>query len=372
MPKGDKKYSDVCKRFMQIFIISMILRRQLRIYDGGFAHKSYNVGIMDMMIHRKNQLRVYIMAGITRSLMLKLVGSTWSCNHHQPLMMRMMRIMICRILVVTIPCLEVVYLPRSLGSGGAAEPHLHLPNELLVEVILSPGEKLKSVERYKDSLMSKVTEVISRGNVECELTVFEKSVKATITLENPEYLDRVKNILKIFQVDTTKNGKQHMCKLSVKVVQPKKSDKFMDPSLRLPDFDPKPLENYEKHMPTCGFMSREPSTKHPAFMDTRFLDMSGYFSTFGGGVYLKTPVKHTRRANVYERRDTLGSGCPSLRIAHPDCPGLLEKCLDMCGTANPSFEQHWKPNGYVDIPEEILSNPNFWKFWNCGFIPIGK
>jgi hypothetical protein len=357
------KYSHFCNRFMEMFIISMIFRRKLRIYDGGFAHKSYNVGIMDMMIHRKNKLRVYIMAGITRSLMLRLVGSTWSCNHHQPLMMRMMRIMICRILVVTIPCLEVVYLPRSLGSGGAAEPHLHLPNELLVEVILSPGEKLKSVERYKDSLMSKVREVISRVNVECEVTVFEKSVKATITLENPEYLDRVKNILKIFQVETTKNGKQHMCKLSVKVVQPKKSDQFMDPSLRLPVFDKELLENLLKN-----FGENSESSIHPSFLDDRFLHMSGLFN-LSDIVYLRAPVRNTRRANVYRRLDTLGLGFHSFRIAHPGCPGLLDKCLDMCRTASPSYEQNWKHVCNVDIPEEILRNS---KFWNCGFLAIEK
>jgi len=39
MPKGDKKYSDVCKRFMRMFIISMIFCQQLRIYDEGIYTK---------------------------------------------------------------------------------------------------------------------------------------------------------------------------------------------------------------------------------------------------------------------------------------------------------------------------------------------
>jgi len=151
-------------------------------------------------------------------------------------------------------------------------------------------------------------------------------------------------------------------------VQPKKSDDYVDPRSLLPDFNPKLLENYVKNIPTCELGSVEPSTKHPAFMTERFLYGSGYFNRLGE-ICLDTPVKNTRRANMYKRRDTLGSGCSSIRIAHPDCPGLLEKCIDMCGTANPSFEQHWKPHGYVDIPEEILRNPIC---WSCNFFAIGK
>jgi hypothetical protein len=367
MPKGDKKYKKylpLCNKFMEMFIISMIFRQQLRISDRELSHKSYNVGIMDMMIHRKNQFRVYVMAEITRLLMLKLVGSNH--YHHQPLMMIMMKIIISRILVVTIPCLEVVYLPRSLGSGGgAANPHLHLPNKLLVEVILSPGEKLKSVERYKDALISRVREVISRGDVECKVAVSEKSVKSTITLENQEYLDQVKNILKIFQVETTKNGKQHMCKLSVKVVQPKKGDKYVDPKSLLPDFDPEILEKRKKSF-GAGITYKE--GVYSSFLRMDFLTCSGLFGSPYGIPYLKPPygpVKDTRRVRVYSQKDTLGTGQDQMRIAHPDCPGITEKCLDMCkrwtsDLPTPPSEHGYVCMGMMDMPIVFLNTREFW------------
>jgi hypothetical protein len=254
----------------------------------------------------------------------------------------------------------------SKSSGGAAAssadtPHLHRPNKLLVEVFFVKGQDPLSEEKLMLLLEPKVSGV-SRGDIKYEFTHSKKSIKVTIIFENHEYLERVKNILKTtFQTELKR-------KISVEVVQPKKSDDYVDPRSLLPDFDPKLIENYVKHMPTCGLGSVEPSTKHPAFMEDRFLYMSGCFR-ISDRVYLKTPVRNTRRANVYERRDTLGACSPSLRIAHPDCPGLLEKCLDMCGTANSSFEQHWKPHGYVDIPEEILRNPIC---WSCNFFAIGK
>jgi hypothetical protein len=357
MPKGGKKYLGVCKIFMEMFIISMIFRQKLHICDGGFAHKSYNVGIMDMMIHQNNRLQVYVMAGIARSLILKLMGGTRSCNHHYQLMMRMMRTIICRILVVTIPCLDVVYSPLSFGSdgGAAATPHIHPPNKLRVEVRLCPDEKLQREDRFKMSLMSKIARVCER-NIECEVTVSEKLVTVFLTFEDPRSLDRVKKILKTYQVETIKNGKPNMRKLSVKVVQSKKSDKSL-----LLDFDPELLKKLKKQ-----FGEVSVSVHHPSFLDENFLVMSGLFYVIDT-VSLKTLVKKTRRAKVYRRPDLFGIRMFDFRVAHPDCPGLPEKCKDMCETLSFSYEYCWKYIGDVDLPEVILCDPEFWK---RGFQPI--
>lgn len=359
MPKGDKKYLDVCKRFMEMFIISMIFRQQLRICDRGFAHKSYNVGIMDMMIHQNNRLQVYVMAGIARSLILKLMGATLSCNHHHQLMMRTMRTIICRILAVTIPCLDVVYSPLSFGSAGgaAATPHIHPPNKLRVEVRLCPGEKLQRKDQFKMSLMSKVAQVYKR-NIECEVNVSEKLVEVFLTFEDPGSLDRVKKILKTSQVETIKNGNPNMRTLSVEVVKPKKSDKSL-----LLDFDPELLKKLKKQ-----FGKVSDSVHHPSFLDENFLEMSGLFYVIDT-VFLKTLVKKTRRAKVYMRPDPFGVRMFDFRVAHPDCPGLPEKCKDMCETLSFSYEYCWKYIGDVDLPEVILCDPEFWK---RGFQPIEK
>jgi hypothetical protein len=57
------------------------------------------------------------------------------------------------------------------------------------------------------------------------------------------------------------------------------------------------------------------------------------------------------------------------RIAHPDCPGLPQKCVDMCNNEDQTHEQGWSYIGDVDIPEEIRSSP---ECWDHGFFPIEK
>jgi len=251
----------------------------------------------------------------------------------------------------------------STGGAATTTPHIHPPNKLLVEVKLVQDE-VCPVDRFEMSLMSTVAQV-SRGKVDCEVTVSKKSVKAIITFENPEYLDRVKKILKTTsQAETIQNGKQHMRKLSVEVVQPKKSDGYVDPKSTLPEFDPDLLKELkgkfgEPELYTDG---------HPSFLKASFLQRSGLFN-ISDIVSLKNQVQPTRRVRVYTRHDTLGAGSGSYRIAHPDCPGLVEKCLDMCGNKSTQFEYMWKYVCDMDMPETILCSPEFWK--HC-FRPIEK
>lgn len=353
MPKVQKKYLPWCRRFMEMFIISMIFRQQLCIFHDASLHKSYNVGIVDMMIRRKDQLQVYVMAGITRFLTFKLMGATWSYYHPQ-LMMRMKRRIISQILVMTIPCLDVVYSPSSFRSGGgaAATPHLNPPNKLYVVVRLDETEKLKCERLFKMSL-NNFLEASSRRHVECEVTFSENLVEVFLTFEDPGSLGKVKNILKTFEVETLRNKKLCTRKLSVDIVKPKKSDKPL-----LPDFDTELLEKLKKQ-----FGKVSVSDQHSSFLDDNLLFMSNLFC-ISETVFLKTLVNKTRCAKVFRRRGLFGLRKFEFRVAHPDCPGLPEKCKDMCKVFTRSYEYGWEYVCDVDLPEVILRGP---ELWNHGF-----
>ena len=354
MPKVQKKYGPVCRRFMEMFIIFMIFRQQLRNFHDASLHKSYNVGIMDMMIRRKDQLQVYVMAAIARFMIFKLMGATRSRNHHHPLMMRMMRRIISPPLVVMIPRLDVVYSPSFCRSGGgaAATPHLNPPNRLYVEVRLDPGEKLKNKRLFKMSLKT-VLEESSRRPVKCEVTVSENLIIVSLTFEDPRSLGKVKNILKTFEVETLRNKKLCTRKLSVDIVKPKKSDKPL-----LPDFDMELLKMLKKR-----FGKVSVSDQHSSFLNDNFMYMSNIFS-ISDTVYLKTLVNKTRRPKVYRRQGLFGLRKFEFRVAHPDCPGLPEKCKDMCEVFTRSYEYGWEYVCDVDLPQVILDSP---EFWNHGF-----
>ncbi len=350
MPKVQEKYGPVCTRFMEMFIISMIFRQKLRIFHDASLHKSYNVRIVDMMIRRKDQLQVYVMAGITRFLTFKLMGATWS-DYHRKLMMRMTRRIISQILVVTIPRLDVVYSPSSFRSGGGASatPHLNPPNRLYVEVRLDPGEKLKNESLFNMSL-NKVLQESSRRPVKCEVTVSENLIKVFLTFEDPKSLGKVKNILNTFEVETIRSKKPFTRNLSVDIVKPKKSDKPL-----LPDFDMGLLRMLKKQ-----FGKVSVSDQHSSFLDENFLFMSNLFY-ISEKVFLKTLVKDTRCAKVYMRPDPFGVRMFDFRVAHPDCPGLPEKCKDMCEGLTLSYEHGWEYVCDVDLPEVILRGPEFWE-----------
>lgn len=350
MPKGDKKYLPVCNRFMKMFIISMIFRQKLRIDFGASCHKSYNVGMTDMIINRNNQLQVYLMAGITRFLIFKFMGATRSYNHHHLLMMRMMRMIICRIFMVTIHCIDVQYSPSSFGSGGgaAATPHLHPPNKLYGVVKLVPGDKLKSEYRFKMSL-NKLLQEYSRRRVEFEVTFSENLVEFFLTFEDSRSLNRIKNILKTVEVETIANSKSCMRKLAVDIVKPKKSNKPL-----LPDFDTELIKKLKKQ-----FGKVSDSDQHSSFLDDNLLIMSNLF-LITDTVFLKTLVNDTKRAKVYRRQGLFGLREFEFRVAHPDCPGLPEKCKDMCEGLTLSYEHGWEYIDDVDLPKVILDSLELW------------
>jgi hypothetical protein len=210
--------------------------------------------------------------------------------------------------------------------------------------------------------MSKVAQVYKR-NIECEVIFSEESVTLTLILLETSYMGRVKDILKTYQVEIVKNGKLNIRKLSVEVIKPKKSVLTL-----LPDFDPELLAKLKKRF---GKVSDD--SRHPSFLDENFLIRSGLWIIDVDDKYafLKNPVKNTRRLKLYSRPRPVnmyivGHFVSDFRIAHPDCPGLPEKCKNMCETSCFSYESHWKFICEVDVPDVILRSP---EFWDRGFQP---
>jgi hypothetical protein len=265
----------------------------------------------------------------------------------------------------------------SFVSGGSAaastaKPFIRSPNQICVSVAVNPKAKetLKrnTKELFEDFLLLQVGCGSEPGPVTCEITVFsEKLVEAILTLEKPESLDKVKNYLKTkFQVEIIQNKKEQMRKpSSVVVVQPKKGDKYVDPKSLLPDFDPEILEARKKSF-GAGITYKE--GVYSSFLRMDFLTCSGLFGSPYGIPYLKPPygpVKDTRRVMVYSQKDTLGTGQDNMRIAHPDCPGITEKCLNMCKRWTSDLPTQPYEHGYVcmgmmDMPVVFLNTREFW------------
>jgi hypothetical protein len=326
---------------MKMLIISMIFHQQLRICDGKLSHKSDNVVMMSTMLYRTYQLRVYVMAGITRSLIFKLMGTIRSCNHHHPLMMRMMRMIICRISTVTISCLEVVHSHPSLEYGGAATAHMPKSTQLLCSIRVLPGEKVSSMEV---PLRIKVPNAIS-----CEDNVVSgNTVGAVVSFRTPEEAEKAKNLLKTCEIIVTKNGKESKRNPSVEIVKPKMSES--NSALPLPEF-------YVWRL--YGLISQDipmrPEHDHSTWLRKSII-FSGIFRVSGGGIFLDKQVSNTRPARCYTRP----SDTSDYRIAHPDHIGMGNKCIEMCTKNGSSFEYGWTFIGEVDIPEPILQCPKFW------------
>ena len=351
MPKCNKVekkrllYLHMCNRFMKMFIISMIFGKQLRICDGKLFHKSDNVVMMSTMIYRKYQLQVYVMAGMARSLMLRLMGTTRACNHHShhphhpPLMMRMMNMIIRRISTVTISCLDVVHSHPSLEYGGAATAHMPKSTQFLCSIRVLPGEKVSSMEV---PLRIKVPDAISFG----DNVVSGNTVGAVVSFRTPEDAEKAKNLLKTCEIVVTDTkGKECKRNPCVEIVKQKRSD----PKSDLPEFNVWRLDG----LISQGIPMRP--EHEPTWLRDSVI-FSGIFRVSGGGIFLDKPVSNTRPAKCYTR-----PSCTSdYRIAHPDHIGIRNKCTEMCTKNGSSFEYGWTFICEVDIPVPILQCPKFW------------
>ena len=257
---------------------------------------------------------------------------------------------------------------KSLISGGGAAaaahtPHIHQPNKLLVIVSPSKGAKPLYLEGFKASLQDEVSKHARNPIYEYDC---KNPLQVTITIEIKPELDRVKNILKTIY-DTYLKTLNH--RIKIEVVQPKKSDKYVDPKSLLPDFDPTSLNRWlGQTFPGIPLNSFFTSKKNLSFMNTDFLKMTTYFER-ADTISLRTQVKNTRTAKVYKLICMIiWTKTTSWRIAHPDCEGLPDKCLDMCQKRYPTFEQNWRYIGDVQVPEEILNCSACWETGFC--LPI--
>lgn len=94
----------------------------------------------------------------------------------------------------------------------------------------------------------------------------------------------------------------------------------------------------------------------PAWLLDQVIFCPELFRVSGGGISLIEPFANTRPARCYKRP----SDTADYRIAHPDHPGIVKKCVDMCSKGS-GFEHGWTCFCTVEIPVSILENPEFWR-----------
>lgn len=230
------------------------------------------------------------------------------------------------------------------ASGGiAATLHGHKPTELSCFVKLHPGETVSSVTSLTLPLLTKAPKAIG-----CVVTIKEKSAGAVLIFMNPEDAAQAKNPLKTCEIVVTlANKKDYRRKVTVEVVQPKKSEVVVQPVL--PRFDISRLPYVPPH-------TLDQARPILSWLEKTVLYYGGIFIVSGGSISLAEPVSESRRARCYKRP----SDTSDYRIAHPDYPENVAKCVEMCKKNMATFEYGWTFLCEVDIPVPILENPDYW------------
>ena len=232
------------------------------------------------------------------------------------------------------------------GGGSASTLHKHKSTELSCFVKLGPGETVSSESAVELPLLTKAPKAIG-----CVVTIREKYAEAVLIFMNPEDAAQAKNPLKTCEIVVKgANKKDYKRKVTVEVVQPKKSEVVVQPVLprfdisRLPYFSPYTLDPLDKGPPILSWL------------DETVLYYGGIFNVSGGGIFLAEPVSDSRRAMCY----TKSLATTNHRIAHPDYPKNIAKCHEMCKKLNGTYEYGWTFLCQLDIPEPILENSDYW------------
>lgn len=233
------------------------------------------------------------------------------------------------------------------ASGGSAPTlHMHKSTELSCFVKLGPGETVSSASALKLPLLNKAPKATS-----CVVTIRERCAEALLIFMNSGDAAQAKNPLKTCEIIVTgANKKDYRRKVTVEVVQPKKSEVVVQPVLprfdisRLPYVPPYTLDPLDKGPPILSWL------------DNTVLYYGGIFIVSGGSISLAEPVSDSRRAMCY----TKSLATTDYRIAHPDYPKNIAKCVEMCKKNMATFEYGWTYLCEVKIPVPILENPNYW------------
>jgi hypothetical protein len=231
------------------------------------------------------------------------------------------------------------------GGGSAATLHKHKSTELCCSLKLGPGETISSESALESPLLAKAPKAI--GSV---VTIRKKYAEAVLIFTNSEDAAQAKNPLKTCEIVVKgANKKDYKRKVTVEVLQPKKSEVVVQPVLpqfdisRLPYVSPYTFDPLDGGPPTLSWL------------DYRVLHC-GIFNVSGGGIFLVEPVSDSRRAMCYTKE----LATTEYRIAHPDYPKTIAKCHEMCKKLNGTYEYGWTFLCQVDIPMPILENSDYW------------
>lgn len=188
--------------------------------------------------------------------------------------------------------------------------------------------------------------------IDCNIIIRPKNVEAIVSFKNPEHAQRAKAILKTCEFEMSDGKKTFKRKPKVEAIRPEKHTVVLGPELR--DYDKVgdilAMYPYEKQ----ASMKYEP----PTWLRHEVLFFPGLFDISGDRIAIKQEnVWKTKKARCYARLD---SSTGSYRIAHPDHPEIVKKCVDMCSNKGGSYEYSWKSIGEVEIPETILQCHDLW------------
>jgi hypothetical protein len=229
----------------------------------------------------------------------------------------------------------------SKNSFPSATPHKQRPAELVVSI-----EKKDT----RDTCPSLQHLCSLKAPSICGFTEENgpKAIALTLTFSTPEEAADAKKRLKNLEVRVSSKDKEYTRKISVESAKPKKHDPDSVPAL--PEFDVSKLTFARPPIPER--LRDEP----PAWLLDPVIFSPELFRLSGGGISLREPFANTRPARCYKRPSVTAD----YRIAHPDHPGIVKKCVDMCLKGS-GFEHGWTCFCTVEIPVSILKNPEFWR-----------
>ena len=209
----------------------------------------------------------------------------------------------------------------------------------------SPSEVCSNMETI---LRIKAPSIIS-----FDIIIRPKNMEAIVSFKNPEDAQRAKAVLKTCQIDTSDGKNTFKRKPKVNVIRPEKFTVIVGPELK--DYD-KVEEILARHPP------EKPSSmkcEFPSWLRTPVIFFPGLFNVSRAYIAIKQEnVWKTRTARCYKRDS---SAIDDFRIAHPDNPNIIKKCIDMCSKKGQTYEYGWESIGEVEIPETILQCHDLWE-----------
>jgi hypothetical protein len=236
-----------------------------------------------------------------------------------------------------------------MSNGSAAKAGTHGLKSSALSVIIE-----KSSPTEVCSNMETVLRIKAPWIIDFDMIVRPKNMEAIISFKNPEDAQKAKAILKTCQFDTSDEKKTYKRKPKVEAIRPEKVTVVVGPELRDYDKVGEILAIHPSEIPALLKYER------PTWLREEVISFPGLFDVCGTRLAIKQEnVWKTRPARCYSKSF---SGTIIFRVAHPEHPDIVDKCVDMCSNKGRTFEYGWKSIGEVEVPETILQCPDLWKY----------